>query len=62
MRRRLGSIAFGRTGLASWLILNRPIFRHALVILCYHRVVPMRHPDEFPYDSALVSATPEEFA
>jgi peptidoglycan/xylan/chitin deacetylase (PgdA/CDA1 family) len=62
MLRRLSAYALGGTGLATALIDSRPLLRTALVILCYHRVVPMRHPDEFPFDSALVSATPAEFA
>lgn len=61
MLRRLSSYALGATGLASALIRARPLLRCALVILCYHRVVPMRHPDDFPFDSSLVSATPAEF-
>lgn len=62
MLRRLSSYALGGTGLASALIGMRQRLRRALTILCYHRVVPMRHPDEFPFDSALVSATPADFA
>jgi peptidoglycan/xylan/chitin deacetylase (PgdA/CDA1 family) len=61
MLKRLGSLGLGSTGLATWLVDRRSVFGRALVILCYHRVVPMRDPDDFPYDSDLVSATPEEF-
>lgn len=61
MVRRLSSWILGGTGIATALIARRPLLHAALVILCYHRVVPMRHPDEFPYDSSIVSATPEEF-
>ena len=62
MLQRLGEIALGMTGLAATLIDRRPKLRCALVILCYHRVVPMRDPDTFDFDSDVVSATPEDFA
>jgi peptidoglycan/xylan/chitin deacetylase (PgdA/CDA1 family) len=62
MLRRLSAIGLGVTGLAGPVIALRPRLRRALVILCYHRVVPMSDPDLFPFDSDLVSATPVDFA
>jgi peptidoglycan/xylan/chitin deacetylase (PgdA/CDA1 family) len=61
MIRRISVLGLGTTGLATKLIGHRPKLRRALLILGYHRIVPMRDPDEFPFDSDLVSATPEEF-
>lgn len=62
MLRRVSQFGLGTTGLANCLIGRRPMLARALLILCYHRVVPMDEPDEFPFDSDLVSATPVDFA
>lgn len=62
MLRRISAIGLGITGLAGPVIALRPRLAKAIVILCYHRVVPMSDPDRFPFDTDLVSAAPDEFA
>jgi len=36
--------------------------RHTVVILAYHRVMPLPDPERYPFDLGLISAQPDEFS
>lgn len=54
------AMALARSGmLRSMRALRRPVRR--VLILAYHRIVPLVASEDFPFDLELISATPEEF-
>jgi peptidoglycan/xylan/chitin deacetylase (PgdA/CDA1 family) len=61
MLKGLAAWGLGATGVAVPLLRARPLVRQAVTILCYHRVLPVADLDEFPFDTDVISATPEDF-
>jgi peptidoglycan/xylan/chitin deacetylase (PgdA/CDA1 family) len=61
MRKGLAAWGLGATGVAVPLLRARPFLREAVTILCYHRVLPVADLATFPFDTDVISATPEDF-